>query len=59
MNVVEKLKSMGVEITEEIKKAFPDDMVSSLEVKKKKDRIEELERKRMHGRKSRPSCRKN
>lgn len=45
MNVVEKLKSMGVEITEEIKKAFPDDMVSSLEVKKKKDRIEELEKK--------------
>ena len=44
MNVVEKLKTLGVEITDEIKKAFPDDMVSSLEVKKKKDRIEELEK---------------
>lgn len=44
MNVVEKLKTLGVEITDEIKKTFPDDMVSSLEVKKKKDRIEELEK---------------
>lgn len=44
MNVVEKLKTLGVEVTDEIKKAFPDDMVSSLEVKKKKDRIEELEK---------------
>lgn len=44
MNVVEKLKTLGVDITDEIKKAFPDDMVSSLEVKKKKDRIEELEK---------------
>lgn len=43
MNIVEKLKTLGVEITSEIEKAFPGEFVSDLEVQKKNDKIAVLE----------------
>lgn len=43
MNIIDKLKSLGVEITPEIEKAFPGDFVSDLEVKKKNEKITTLE----------------
>nr|DAO39723.1 MAG TPA: minor structural protein [Caudoviricetes sp.] len=44
MNIIDKLKSLGVEITAEIEKTFAGEWVSSLEVQKKADKIEELEK---------------
>ena len=43
MNIIDKLKSLGVEITPEIEKAFPGEFVSDLEVQKKNDKITTLE----------------
>ncbi len=43
MNIIDKLKSLGVEITPEIEKAFPGEWVSDLEVQKKNDKITTLE----------------
>ncbi len=43
MNIIDKLKSLGVEITPEIEKAFPGEFVSDLEVQKKNDKIAALE----------------
>ena len=43
MNIIDKLKSLGVEITPEIEKAFPGEFVSDLEVQKKNDKIATLE----------------
>ena len=44
MNIIDKLKSLGVEITAEMEKTFAGEWVSSLEVQKKADKIEELEK---------------
>ncbi|WP_342756741.1 hypothetical protein [Kineothrix sedimenti] len=43
MNIIEKLKTLGVEITDEMKKTFDGDFVSSAEVQKKNDKIKTLE----------------
>ena len=43
MNIIDKLKTLGVEITPEIEKAFPGEFVSDLEVQKKNDKIATLE----------------
>ena len=43
MNIIDKLKALGVEITPEIEKAFPGDFVSDLEVQKKDEKITTLE----------------
>ena len=43
MNNIDKLKTLGVEITPEIEKAFPGEFVSDLEVQKKNDKIATLE----------------
>ena len=43
MNIIDKLKSLGVEITPEIEKAFPGEFVSDLEVQKKNDKISTVE----------------
>lgn len=43
MNIIDKLKTLGVEITPEIEKAFPGEFVSELEVQKKNDKITILE----------------
>ena len=44
MKIVDKLKSLGVEVTEEIEKAFPGEFVSTLEVEKKIEKIKDLEK---------------
>lgn len=44
MNIIDKLKSLGVEITAEMEKTFAGEWVSGLEVQKKADKIEELEK---------------
>lgn len=46
MNIIDKLKSLGVEITPEIEKAFPGEFVSDLEVQKKNEKITTLEMRR-------------
>lgn len=43
MNIIDKLKSLSVEITPEIEKAFLGEWVSDLEVQKKNDKITTLE----------------
>ena len=43
MNIIDKLKSLGVEITTEIEKAFAGEWVSDQEVKKKSEKITTLE----------------
>lgn len=43
MNIIDKLKTLGVEITAEMEKAFPGEFVSELEVQKKNDKITTLE----------------
>lgn len=43
MNIIDKLKTLGVEIAPEIEKAFPGEFVSDLEVQKKNDKIATLE----------------
>lgn len=43
MNIIDKLKPLGVEVTEEIEKAFPGEFVSALEVEKKTEKINTLE----------------
>ena len=43
MNIIDKLKTLGVEITAEMEKAFPGEFVSDLEVQKKDDKITTLE----------------
>lgn len=43
MNIIDKLKTLGVEITVEMEKAFPGEFVSDLEVQKKNDKITTLE----------------
>lgn len=43
MNIIDKLKALGVEITPEMEKAFPGEFVSDLEVQKKNDKITTLE----------------
>lgn len=46
MNVIDKLKTLGVEITPEIEKAFPGEFVSDLEVRKKTEKLTALEEER-------------
>ena len=43
MNIIEKLKSLGTEVTAEMEKAFAGEWVSDLEVQKKTDKIKTLE----------------
>lgn len=43
MNIIDKLKTLGVEVTPEIEKAFPGEFVSDLEVQKKNEKIITLE----------------
>ena len=43
MNIIDKLITLGVEIAQEIEKAFPGEFVSDLEVQKKNDNITTLE----------------
>lgn len=43
MNIIEKLKALGVEITEEIEKAFPGEFVSKYEMDKKLSKMQTLE----------------
>ena len=43
MNIIDKLKSLGVEITTEIEKSFAGEWVSDQEVKKKSEKITTLE----------------
>lgn len=43
MNIIDKLKSFGVEITPEMEKAFPGEFVSDLEIQKKNEKITALE----------------
>ena len=43
MNIIDKLKSFGVEITPEMEKAFPGEFVSDLEIQKKNEKIIALE----------------
>lgn len=43
MIIIDKLKTLGVEITPEIEKAFPGEFVSDLEIQKKNDKIKTLE----------------
>lgn len=43
MNIIDKLKALGVEITPEIEKAFPGEFVSDMEVQKKNGKITTLE----------------
>ena len=43
MNIIDKLKTLGVEVTPEIEKAFPGEFVSDLEVQKKNEKITTLE----------------
>ncbi len=43
MNIIEKLKTFGVEITEDMEKAFSGEFVSAAEVTKKSDKIKTLE----------------
>ena len=45
MNIIDKLKSFGVEVTGEMEKLFSGEWVSDLEIKKKTDKITELESK--------------
>lgn len=45
MNIIDKLKSFGVEVTGEMEKVFSGEWVSDLEVKKKTEKITELETK--------------
>jgi hypothetical protein len=45
MNIIDKLKSFGVEVTGEMEKVFSGEWVSDLEIKKKTDKITELESK--------------
>lgn len=43
MNIIDKLKTLGVEITEEIEKAFPGEFVSKYEMDKKLSKMQTLE----------------
>ena len=43
MNIIDKLKALGVEITEEIEKAFPGEFVSKYEMDKKLSKMQTLE----------------
>lgn len=43
MNIIDKLKSFGVEVTGEMEKTFAGEWVSDLEVKKKTEKVETLE----------------
>ncbi len=43
MNIIDKLKTLGVEVTPEIEKAFPGEFVSDMEVQKKNGKITTLE----------------
>lgn len=45
MNIIDKLKGFGVEITGEMEKSFAGEWVSDLEIKKKTEKITELETK--------------
>lgn len=45
MNIIDKLKGFGVEITGEMEKSFAGEWVSDLEIKKKTEKIAELESK--------------
>lgn len=45
MNIIDKLKDFGVEITGEMEKSFAGEWVSDLEIKKKTEKIAELESK--------------
>lgn len=45
MNIIDKLKGFGVEITGEMEKSFAGEWVSDLEIKKKTEKITELESK--------------
>ena len=42
MNIIDKLKSFGVEVTGEMEKVFSGEWVSDLEIKKKTEKITEL-----------------
>lgn len=43
MNIIDKLKALGVEVTEEIEKAFPGEFVSKFEMDKKLAKMQTLE----------------
>ncbi len=43
MNIIDKLKALGVEITDEIEKAFPGEFVSKYEMDKKLSKMQTLE----------------
>lgn len=45
MNIIDKLKSLGVEVTEEVEKALSGDWVSKFEMDKKLSKMQELEEK--------------
>lgn len=45
MNIIDKLKSLGVEVTGDMEKVFSGEWVSDLEIKKKTEKIAELESK--------------
>lgn len=45
MNIIDKLKSLGVEVTEEVEKAVSGDWVSKFEMDKKLSKMQELEEK--------------
>lgn len=45
MNIIDKLKSLGVEVTGDMEKVFSGEWVSDLEIKKKTEKITELETK--------------
>ncbi len=45
MNIIDKLKSLGVEVTEEVEKALSGDWVSKFEMDKKLSKTQELEEK--------------
>lgn len=45
MNIIDKLKSLGMEVTEEVEKAFPEEWVSKFEMDKKISKMQDLEQK--------------
>lgn len=45
MNIIDKLKSLDMEVTEEVEKAFPGEWVSKFEMDKKISKMQDLEQK--------------
>ena len=59
MNIIDKLKTLGVEITPEIEKAFPGEFVSDLEVQKKMIRLLPWKQRRKNSKRSRKLLKRN